>query len=140
MSNALMSNTLLALAQAPDIKKALIERTKLVVDAYRLYDDDVLLATYVAPEKSAGGIMRIQKSMDEDRFQGKCGLLLKMGPAAFKYDRSGLYAFDGEPPKLHTWQVYRMSDGWEISLHGVSCRIIRANALRGEVANPTDIW
>lgn len=140
MSNAQMANTLLALAQAPDIKQALIDRTAAVVEGYKLFDDDVLLATYVEPEKTGGGILKIQKSLDESRFQGKVGLLLKAGPAAFKYDRSGVYKFEGDVPDIHSWCVYRMSDGWEISLHGVSCRIIRANALRGVVANPTDIW
>jgi hypothetical protein len=140
MSNALMANTLLALSQADDVKKALIDKTKDVVASYKLFDDDVLLGTYIEPEKTAGGILKTQRMLDESRFQGKVGLLLKIGPSAFKYDRSGVFQFEGDKPALHTWCVYRASDGWEISLNGVSCRIIRANALRGHGVNPKDIW
>jgi hypothetical protein len=84
MSNALMANTLLALSQADDVKKALIDKTKDVVASYKLFDDDVLLGTYIEPEKTAGGILKTQRMLDESRFQGKVGLLLKIGPSAFK--------------------------------------------------------
>lgn len=140
MSNALMSNRLLELSQADDVKKMLIEMTREVVDTYELFDDDVLLGTYIEPEKTAGGIIKTHKALDESRWQGKVGLLLKIGPGAFKYDRSGVFKFEGKTPELHTWCVYRGSDGWEIGLNGVSCRIIRANALRGHGVNPKHIW
>ena len=129
------------ISQSQDTKSATLEAIgSKALAAYELFEDDVLLATYIAPEKSVGGIIRPGRNIDEDRFQGKCGLLLKVGPTAFKYNRSSERAFEGTKPALMSWVVYRPSDGWEISLNGVSCRLIRANMLRGMVSDPSVVW
>lgn len=135
-----MSQRVQELSKSLDIKEAILEAVGTAVEQYTLFDDDVLLATYIRPEKTKGGIIMPERVKDEDRFQGKAGLLLKCGPTAFRYDRSGMYNFEGDAPKLHDWVVYRPSDGWEIALNGVSCRIIRASMLRGAVEDPSVIW
>lgn len=142
MSNAAISVAIDSLSKSTkDPKKALIEQIgELAIRGYRLMEDDVLLATYVRPEKTKGGIILTAKTKDEDRFQGKVGLLLKKGPAAFKYDKSGAFTYEGDPPEINDWVVYRPSDGWEIALNGVSCRLIRSCMLRGVVNDPETIW
>ena len=141
MSNAAISLSIDRMSKADDPRQAIIKEIgKANLDGYRLFDDDVLLGTYVRPEKTKGGIILTSKSKDEDRFQGKVGLLLKCGPTAFKYDRSGAYDFEGDKPAVGDWAVYRASDGWEMALNGVSCRIIRASMLRGIVSDPSSIW
>lgn len=140
MSNALMSQTIVQLAGADDPKQALIDKVSGVIDGVTLLGEQLLLATYIRSNRTKGGIYLTEKAMEEDRFQGKVGLLLKCGPTAFKYDETGQYAFEGEPPALHSWLVYRASEGWEIGLNGVSCRIISARYIRMIVDNPTVIW
>jgi len=135
-----MSQRIQELSKSLDIKESILKALGSAVDQYRLFDDDVLLATYIRPEKTAGGIIMPERVKDEDRFQGKAGLLLKCGAAAFKFDRSGMFKFEGEAPNIHSWVVYRPSDGWEIALHGVSCRIIRSVMLRGVIDDPSVIW
>jgi co-chaperonin GroES (HSP10) len=141
MSNAAISISIEKLSKADDPKKALIDQIgELAIQGYELMEDDVLLATFVRPEKTKGGIIITPKAKEEDRFQGKVGLLLKKGPTAFKYDKSGHHYYEGEPPKIHDWVVYRPSEGWEIALNGVSCRLIRSAMIRGKVRDPETIW
>ncbi len=141
MRNAAISLSIDRLSRASDPKLAVIhEIGQDVIDDYRLFDDDLLLATYIRPERTAGGIILTDKAKEEDRYQGKAGLLLKAGPTAWKYDHSGVYHFEGEQPALHSWLIYRASEGWEMALKGVSCRIIRAKFIRGVVTDPTVIW
>lgn len=141
MSNARMTQSINRLAMADDPKQAIVDEIgEAAIDGYRLFDDDLLLATYIRPEKTKGGIYLIDKTKEEDRFQGKVGLLLKSGPTAWKYDRSGSYAFEGEAAQSMDWVVYRASEGWEISINGVSCRLVSSKNIRGRVADPTVIW
>lgn len=141
MSNAAISLSIDRLSKASDPKLSLIaEIGQATIDDYQLFDDDLLLGTYIRPEKTKGGIIITAKAKDEDRYQGKAGLLMKAGPTAWKYDASGQYAFEGKVPELHSWLVYRASEGWEISINGVSCRIIRARHIRGVITDPSVIW
>ena len=47
----------------------------------------MLCAIYIAPEKTAGGIIRPQSNIDEDIHQGKVGLIVGVGPLAFQSQR-----------------------------------------------------
>lgn len=136
-----MSQTLLKVAQADDPREGLLKQLgNTAVEHYQLMEDDILLATYIRPEKTKGGIILTQQNLGEDRFQGKVGLLVKKGPAAWKFDRTNQYPFEGDVPEIGAWCVYRASEGWEIGLNGVSCRIIRASLVRGVVADPSVVW
>lgn len=53
------------------------------LDKFRLSGAQVLVATYIRPDKLRSGLIITSKVRDEDKFQGKCGLVLKMGPLAF---------------------------------------------------------
>ena len=46
----------------------------------------VLVAGYVRPAKTRGGIFMPDKVIEEDRFQGNIGMVVKLGPGAFKDD------------------------------------------------------
>lgn len=141
MTNAAMAQSINRLSQADDPKKALIDNIKQIhIDSYRLFEDDVLIGTYIRPEKTKGGIFLTDNAKQEDRFQGKVGLLLKAGPMAFKFDKSGQFHLEGDKPAVGDWVIYRPSDAWEISLNGVSCRIIRSCLIRGAVNDPASIW
>lgn len=99
---------------------------------------EVLVAIYVAPEKTSGGIIRIDKSIEEDRWQGKVGLLLKMGEAAYKYDGSAVW--EGPVPEIGDWVFMRVNDAWDIDLKGVACRIIESDLTKGGITDPTLIY
>ena len=61
------------------------------VSDIEVFHNQVLLAVYIAPERTKGGIIRPQQNVDEDRYQGKCGLILKMGEKAFASDAKWLW-------------------------------------------------
>lgn len=108
------------------------------LDHVKIYGSDILVAIYVQPEKTAGGIIRIDKSIDEDRWQGKVGLLLKTGPTAFKYD--GSYNWEGDKPEVGNWIFMRVNDGWDIDIKGIACRIIDSDFVKGAISDPTLIY
>ena len=38
------------------------------------------------------------------------------------------------------WVLFRPSDGWQISINGVSCRIMDDIHIRGKLAHPDTVW
>jgi len=103
-----------------------------------LFNNQILLGVYIRPEKTKSGIYMTDSHRSEDRFQSKVGLILKMGPRAFEPNNYGL--FEGETFNLHDWVVSRPANGWNITVHGVLCRIIRDEQIEGRVKNPDEVW
>jgi co-chaperonin GroES (HSP10) len=86
----------------------------------------VLVATAPEPEKRSGFIMT-SKTIDEGRFQGKIGLVLRIGNGAFKYD--GSYEYEGDVPQIGDWVLFKPSQGWEVAINGVPCRWVDSDNL-----------
>lgn len=127
----------LELSQATNAKAEVLKQVG-DIDGFDIFNDLVLVGTYITPEKSAGGIIMPNKSLDESRYQGKVGLVLKLGPTAFKYtDR---FAYEGRVPEVGEWVVYRTSDAWETFIRGVPCRLIESELIKGIIADPTIIY
>jgi len=103
-----------------------------------IFNNAVLVALYVRPQKTKSGIILTDKYTDEDRIQGKAGLIIKMGNAAFVDD--GGNWFKDAKIGLHDWVIFRPSDGWPVSVNGVSCRLIDDTAIRGKIDAPDRIW
>jgi len=103
-----------------------------------IFNNQILCAIYIRPQKTASGIILTEKYVDEDKYQGKVGLVLKMGPEAF-VDESGKW-FKNMKIKVGDWVVFRPSDGWSVSINGKSCRILDDVAIRGRVKSPDIIW
>jgi co-chaperonin GroES (HSP10) len=102
-----------------------------------LFHNQVLLATYIRPQKTKSGLYLTDKHTDEDRFQSKVGLLVRQGPLAFQEDGSW---FSGLSFKEGDWLVFRPSDGWSITVNGVLCRIFDDIHIRGRVPHPDAVW
>jgi co-chaperonin GroES (HSP10) len=47
-----------------------------------IFNNQVLVAVYIRPNKTKSGIILTDETVNEDRYQGKVGLLVGMGPAA----------------------------------------------------------
>ena len=108
------------------------------VDDFEIFNNQVLAAVYVRPTKTKSGIYIPDKTADEDQFQGKVGLVLKTGPAAF--DDPENKWFSGVNVKIHDWIVFRPSDGWKITVNNVLCRIFDDTDIRGRVDHPDRVW
>ena len=128
-----LTKYLKSVAESEDPKKEILKwvgSTK----KERLVGDRVMVATYARPTRTDGGIYLSDNMSVEDRFQGTVGLLILMGPTAFKYD--GSYEFEGDKPKIGDWVVYRPADGFEIAFNKASCRIFRSDSVIGVASNP----
>jgi len=100
-----------------------------------LTGDRVLVGTYARPSKTEGGVYLSDAVSIEDRWQGMVGLALAFGPTAFKYCDGG-YKFEGDPPKVGSWLVYKPADGVEIAWRKMSCRIIRSENILATLTDP----
>ena len=141
-----MRVNLRAIAQAAnaDPKAALLNSAGPLTD-YEIFHNLVLVATYVPSEK-IGSIIVPDKSMMESRFQGKMGLVLKLGPLAFKDD--AVARFGGVTIEPGDWVMYRPSDGIELFIKdhaglandGLPCRLIEDTLIKGRVTDPSLIY
>lgn len=136
-----------------------------VVNGIHLLRNRVLVASFIRPEKTSGGIIRPDAVREEDKWQGKAGLILAVGPSAFefpeivddidqacqengcvtredisiiKYERHNL-------PRIGDWVFFRGSDTWDSGLQvapgvGAHCRFIFDDAIIGRIADPATIW
>ena len=103
-----------------------------------LYFSSVLVAVYLRPEKTKSGIYYSDKTRDEDRYQGKVGLVVKIGPRAFVDD--GEAVFHGQTVNVGDWVVYRPSDGWNVTINKRLCRILNDVDIKARVPAPDVIW
>lgn len=134
----------IARAAENDPKQAIMDAVG-DLDDYECFHNLVLVATYIGPEKTKGGIILADRSIAENRFQGKVGLVLKVGPLAFKDDN--IAKFGGVTVSPGDWVVYRPSDGIEHFVKdsrtvndGVPCRLIEDAHIKGRVSDPAAVY
>lgn len=142
-----MKLNLREIASAVDQRDAILSAVTEAVAGIDVMRNRVLIATYVIPEKTSGGIIRIDKTLEESRYQGKVGLILKKGPAAFKFDSQMDKEFPSVEPAVGDWVFYRAADTWECGIamdgdraNGISCRYIYDDLIVGRIANPDAIY
>lgn len=104
------------------------------VSAFEVFNNQILVAVYIRPQKTKSGIFLTDKTTEEDRFQSKVGLIVAAGPDAFN-DESGEW-FKGATVNVHDWVVFRPSDGWNVTVNGVLCRMMQDVQVRARVAHP----
>lgn len=132
-----MKSNVLKLSRASDLKKAILEAVG-DLSGYTVLGSNVLLAAYIRPEKTSGGIIMPENRLDEDRFQGTVSMILKMGPEAFKY--VGGYAYEGPVPEAGQWVMHHASDVRELFIRKTSCKLIDASLIRMIVPEPASIY
>ena len=87
------------------------------VSSVEVFNNQILVAVYIRPQKTKSGIILTSQTTDEDRYQSKVGLVIKKGPQAFQ-DSSGEW-FNGVKIEEGDWIVFRPSDGWSITVNNV---------------------
>jgi co-chaperonin GroES (HSP10) len=133
----------IAQAAMTDPKQALIDAVG-DISGVVMAGPRVLVATYIEPEKTKGGIIRPDNTLAEGRFQGKVGLVLSMGPLAFKDDT--IAKFGGFSVKPGDWVVYRASDGFEMFFvdpngrEGTPCRVVEDQNIIAKIDDAACIW
>lgn len=124
---------------------------------------DVLIAVYIRPLLKPGTLIQsTQAQQKEDQFQGKVGMVLMLGPEAFKGTAEWMAAKFGasSPPAVGDWLFCPANDGMALQMAGSgaervletlpgrrepeelypwagwNCRIIRDDLFIGRVKNP----
>ena len=98
----------------------------------------ILVGTFFRPEKTAGGIYRPQVNLNEDQYQSKTGLVLKMGPGCFK-EEDGV-SFYGQSVAVDDWVTYRVGDGWPVTIKGTPCRMLLDGNIKMKVQDPEAVF
>jgi len=133
MALASSSRVIDLIANSTDPKKDI---TKIVGDLSKVQVkwNMVLVATYIRPQKTSGGIWRPESNVAEDEWQGKVGLVLKLGPMAYQDDEET--QFNGESVKIGEWAVYKVGDAWSVNINGYPCRLVRDSSIKMTVTDP----
>lgn len=127
-----------------DPREEILQRVGELKDV-EVFGSDILIAVYMRPQKTKSGIILTDNMRGEDAFQGKVGLIVKMGPTAY-VDEDGEKFRD---IKEKDWVVFRASDGWPVTLNAansvsskdaVICRIITDINIRMRVSSPDAIY
>lgn len=111
------------------------------ISSVKLLNNNIMIAVYIRPEKTKGGIIINDRVRDEDRFQSKIGMIVAMGPSAFKEDDSDPKWFNGMTFNVGDWVLFRPADGWTVTVNGVSCKILSDVQIKGVIGNDVDmVW
>jgi co-chaperonin GroES (HSP10) len=126
-----------------DPAKELMKKVKKTLPQVDLFGNSILVAIYVRPETAQYKTLTLQlsdKTRDEDKHQGKVGLVVKMGPQAYVDDE--LTQFHGQNVKVGDWVVFRTGDGWPITLteNQTLCRVLTESGIRMKIDSPDAVW
>lgn len=95
----------------------------------------VLLASYVKPERTRGGIILTDTSKEEDIWQGKSGMVLKLGKDAFQDDETTV--FHGQTAEVGEWVVFKLGDAWKLTVREWPCLLVRDSSIKMKIAHPS---
>ena len=121
-----------------DPKEDLLDRSADFVKGIQVLGARVLIATYLRPEKTAGGIIMTDKSREEDRWQGKVGLVVALGPLAFKDDET--HAWGELRPAVGDWVLVNIGDTRRLDVGENPCRFVEDVHVQAILDNPDAVW
>jgi len=89
--------------------------------------------------KTAGGIILANKTLDEDKYQGKAGLVMKLGPIAFTDDAS--HQWGDRVPRVGDWVMVNVGDSFAFDLPGDrrACIVEDVN-VKAILRHPDMVW
>jgi co-chaperonin GroES (HSP10) len=126
------------ISKSADPKAAILAAVEPSLPNVEVMYNMVLVATYIRPEKTSGGIIRPDTNVQEDVWQGKVGLVVKLGPNAFKDDSD--FTFSGQEADVGEWCVYKVGDAWSLNIGGVPCRLVRDSNIRMKITDPNVVF
>jgi co-chaperonin GroES (HSP10) len=95
----------------------------------------VLVWLYIQP-RTKNGIIMPDSQVKEDVWQGCVGLILKMGPLAFKDDPAQNIRFEGFSPKEGDWVTFSPGEGRRLQIRGVDLRVFEDALIQAKIPDP----
>lgn len=134
----------------PDPKKVILDKLE-TLPGFEVSGNELLVAIYQRDEVSPGGIVMTAKTLREDIYQGKVGLIVKIG---VNFNWKWTDPFTGEtggiPVSLYDWIVFRASDTWPVEVNirdgifdkdsFVVCRLVQPRHIRMKIDSPDSVW
>ena len=108
------------------------------LSGFELFSNQVLIAIYERPEKTKSGLYLSDVTRQEDQWQGKAGLCVKLGPSAFVSDEN--FNFQNQKVSVGDWVAIFVSDGRKITVNSTLCRLIEDQHIRMKIPFPDSVW
>ena len=96
----------------------------------------LLVLPFSPREKTKGGILIAQESLDKLRIATNCGYVLKMGPLAY-HDREKFPT--GPWCKKGDWVIFARYAGSRLPIEGGEVRILNDDEVLGTIENPENV-
>jgi len=97
----------------------------------------VVVALYLRPQETKGGMLIADQTRKEDEYQNKVGMIIKMAPLAFDGEEK---AWDNEqPPQVGDWAIFRPMDGLNMQINGHPCKVFESCQIRGQTEDPDSV-
>jgi co-chaperonin GroES (HSP10) len=95
----------------------------------------ILVLPFTPKEKTKGGLIIAQESLDRLRIATNCGYVLKMGPLAYK-DKD---KFEGPWCKTGDWVIFARYAGSRLPIEGGEIRILNDDEILGTIQDPESV-
>ena len=96
----------------------------------------LLVLPFTPKEKTKGGIIYSQESLDKARIATNCGYVLKMGPLAYQ-DKDKFAT--GPWCKEKDWVIFARYAGSRMEIDGGEIRLLNDDEVLGTIDDPNDI-
>lgn len=107
-----------------DEKQAIFDRFK-DLDKIKVPLNRILLAIYLPPERTKGGIIRPDIVRNEDIYQGVAALVVKKGPHCYEQSPNMDYDWtEGDVCAVGDWVMFRRGEGFRVQIDGVECMVM----------------
>ena len=112
---------------------------------FDVFHNQVLVVKFIRKTVgSSGSLLSSEQTQTEDKWQGKCGMVVKLGPSAFQDE--GNIQFYGKSVKAGDWVLYRNTDGWDFDYYPLTsnekfpCRVLQDAEIKAVVTRPDLVW
>ena len=96
----------------------------------------ILVLPFTPKEKTSGGIIIAQESLDKLRIATNCGYVLKIGPLAY-HDKERYPT--GPWCKKGDWVIFARYAGSRLPIEGGEVRLLNDDEVLGTIKNPEDV-
>ena len=96
----------------------------------------ILVLPFTPKEKTSGGIIIAQESLDRLRIATNCGYVLKIGPLAY-FDKEKYPT--GPWCKKGDWVIFARYAGSRLPIEGGEVRLLNDDEVLGTIKNPEDV-
>ena len=96
----------------------------------------ILVLPFTPKEKTSGGLIIAQESLDRLRIATNCGYVLKIGPLAY-FDKEKYPT--GPWCKKGDWVIFARYAGSRLPIEGGEVRLLNDDEVLGTIKNPEDV-